>query len=122
MWTAGQAAGAHHLEVGDVVAHVKDFLVAQAVAVAEVAVIVYLDGRTQVDVLLLQPQRQETAAHRLGPSAGNDAEQHAHLGCQMERIAVLDVDGTHGLAFRAHGNDVCTEHAVHIEQQSPYLL
>ena len=114
---AGQSATTHHLDIGYVIAYVENLFVLQAVAVAEVNVVVYLDGRADVDILRLQSEGEETLAYRFGTCTGDDAQQQPHLGGLVEGIAILDVNSSHGFTLDTHRYHVGTQYAIHIEQQ-----
>ena len=52
--TAGAPYPIHHLQIGDIVAHVDDFLVAEPILDFQFLVCLDLDGTAEVDVLHTQ--------------------------------------------------------------------
>ena len=118
--TARATATAHHLIIGDVVAHIQHFFVFQSVTAEKAFVGFYLHRTTHVYVGHAQPLI--TLLNRLGTPAGNDCDVQPHLDSKLNGITVLDIDRTHRTAVGMQINGFGTQYAVYVKDYGFYFL
>ena len=110
---------AHHLQVGDIVAHIHHLLILQTILREEGVIRLDLHGTTDVDILNAQPLVAYTHALGLGPREDDDTQPQLHR--QLDGIAVLDVHRAQRFALRRHRNRLRAQHPVHIKDNRLYL-
>ena len=117
--TAGTSCTAHHLIVGNVVAHIQYLFVCQAMTAQIIVINLNLHGAAHEDVL--HTQFLVSAAYRLRSAAGDDANPHSALARQLYGIAVFDVERADRLSVIIHRYGRCRQYPIDIEHYYLYF-
>ena len=118
-WTTGTAASLKHLIIGNIVSHVQDILVLNAILLQQPLVGFYLVATAKV--YILTAKGLVPAPDRLVRATCNNGDWHTQLQGKMYGISILYIGSTHRLPILAYGNGGGTEHTVDIEGQELYL-
>ena len=116
--TYGQSAELHDFVVGDIVAHIHHFFVAEMVLGAQLFVLADFLCHS----LMYLSESEPLVAELYGLCGGScdDCEEELLLHCMLHGIAVLDVDRTHGFARGVERDGLPAEHSVDIEEDGAY--
>ena len=116
---AGEAAVLHDFVVGDVVAHVEDFLGTETALLEPLAEGVDFHAGAVVDVG--EAEAFVALAHGWALAAGDDGHGIAEAGGVVEGVAVFDVGGAVGLVIVEEDDEIAAQHAVYVKAEGSDL-